>query len=84
MNLQVISRKKICFLHKEIQRNVYFVFLGSLLLLTNYLFMDSNPKADQRAHLMTKFTSLALGLKSLGSESSWLMLGVEILGSKIP
>lgn len=37
---------------------------GSLLLLTNYLFMDSNPKADQRAHLMTKFTSLALGLKN--------------------
>lgn len=56
--------KKIWFLHKKIQRNVYFVFLGSLLLLTNYLFMDSNPKADQRAHLMTKFTSLALGLKN--------------------
>ena len=30
------------------------------------------------------FKLLALGLKSLGSESSWLMLGVESLGSKIP
>ena len=42
----------------------WFYVSGPLLLLTNYLFMDVNPEEDQRSHLLTKFTSLALGLKN--------------------
>lgn len=37
---------------------------GPMLLLTNYLFMDSNPKEDKRAHSLARFTALALGLKN--------------------
>ena len=37
---------------------------GPLLLLTNYLFMDSDPKEDKRSHLLYRFTVLALSLKN--------------------
>lgn len=37
---------------------------GPLLLLTNYLFMDSDPKEDKRSLLLCRFTVLALSLKN--------------------
>jgi len=37
---------------------------GPLLLLTNYLFMDSDPKVDKRSLWYSRFTILALSLKN--------------------
>ena len=37
---------------------------GPLLLLTNYLFMDSDPKEDKRSSLRCRFTIIALSLKN--------------------
>ena len=37
---------------------------GPLLLLTNYLFMDSDPKVDKRSSWRCRFTILALSLKN--------------------
>lgn len=50
---------------------------GPLLLLTNYLFMDSDPKVDKRSQWRSKFTILALSLKNrpvLHCVGLWLFL----------
>ena len=60
----------------ETSLNVNEAKIGPLLLLTNYLFMDSDPKEDKRSELRRRFTILALSLKNrpvLHCIGLWLM-----------